>query len=86
MTWFLVPVLCVGPSGTGVSEAFYELDDDIAVVSVTPGDVDSAAARETVELALAIDDQDAGAAAAGLSDEVCVVVVMRPRCLAAVAA
>jgi hypothetical protein len=69
MTWFLVPVRCAGPSGTGVTEAFYELDDDdIAVVSVTTGDVDSAAARATVELALAIDDQDAGAAAARVQD------------------
>jgi hypothetical protein len=55
----------MGPLGTGVREAFYELDDDdIAVVSATTGDVDSATGRQTVELALAIDDQDAGAAAA----------------------
>lgn len=65
MTWFLVPVRCTGPSGTGVTEAFYELDDDdIAVAGATTVDVGSAAGRQTVELALAIDDQDAGAAAA----------------------
>jgi hypothetical protein len=64
MTWFLVPVRCAGPFGTDVSGAFDELDDDdIAVLSVTKGDIDAAAGRQTVELALAIDDQDAGAAA-----------------------
>jgi hypothetical protein len=65
MTWFLVPVRCAGPSDTDVSEAFYELDDDdIAVLSVTAGDVDAASGRQTVELDLAIDDHNAGAAAA----------------------
>jgi len=63
MTWFLVPVRCAGPSGPDVHEAFYDLDDDTtAVVSVAAGEAEPATGRQTAELALAIDAQDAGAA------------------------
>jgi hypothetical protein len=65
MTWFLVPVRCVGPVGPDAREAFCELDDETtAVVSVTAGGAESSAVRQTVELELAIEEQDAGAAAA----------------------
>jgi hypothetical protein len=65
MTWFLVPVRCAGPLGPDASAAFYELDDDTtAVVSVKGAGAEPAEGRQTIELALAIDAQDAGAATA----------------------
>ncbi|MGH2714189.1 MAG: hypothetical protein ACRDM7_09965 [Thermoleophilaceae bacterium] len=65
MSWFLVPLQCAGPFGLDTREALHELADDLtAVVSVTEGDADPASDRRTFELVLAIDAQDAGAAAA----------------------
>jgi hypothetical protein len=63
VTWFLVPLRCEGPFSDDVREAFYELDDDTtAVADVTAGD--AAGGRQSVALRLAIDAEDAGAAAA----------------------
>jgi hypothetical protein len=65
MAWFLVPMRCAGPFGSDAREAFYELDDDVtAVVSVTVDETEPASGSETAELVLAVDAQDAGAAAA----------------------
>ena len=65
MAWFLVPVRCAGPLGPDAREVLYDLDDETtAVVSVTVGAAEAAAGRQTVALALAIDAQDAGTAAA----------------------
>src|SRR5215210_4161327 len=65
MSWFLVPVRCAGPFGPDAREALCELADDVtAVVSVTEGAAEPASGRRTFEVVLAIDAQDAGAAAA----------------------
>jgi hypothetical protein len=68
MSWFLVPVRCAGPFGPDAREALCKLADDVtAVVSVTEGAAEPASGRRAFEVVLAIDAQDAGAAAARVS-------------------
>jgi hypothetical protein len=65
VAWFRVPVQCVGRVDSFGLETFYELDDRLTVVvSVAAGQAEPATGQQTVELVLAIDAQDAGAASA----------------------
>jgi hypothetical protein len=65
VSWFRVPVQSVGRLDSFGLETFYELDDRLtAVVSVAAAQVEPATGQQTVELVLAIDAQDAGAASA----------------------
>lgn len=65
MSWFLVSLRCTGPSGNHARDALYDLDDDVtAVVRATAAEAAPRAGRQTVELVLGIDAQDATTAVA----------------------
>jgi hypothetical protein len=63
VSWFRVPVRCIGRVDSFGLETFYELDDgETTVVSVAAGQAEPATGQQTVELVLAIDARDAGVA------------------------